>query len=1414
MKVNLNIVLFITVTFLACISNTANASNSFFTDDYRDIFQSIKYQNDNQKKDNLSSHFLFQKKLLKLSEKVGLIDDFNPAVRVNPIYNNYNSVLELDIFPLDWRIIKPDEKHWSIEEKIISRSYEADLNNKLAIHVSEPNFANQWKSVKDYDELWIDYNLEEGGQLCGISTHIDFIGDDSLYSQENLNNIKERWSVYSSEKPILTKKYFVDAKQSQWIKKDYVYFLSRALGLSPDNHLHYSQDGTKVVVQKRVHWEVNQSSSLIVEFSNLSEIVGANLSLIFEDEYGGSELIPINLIGFNSGSAIDGVAAAANIGQIIANTFPEKMATSRVHINEIFLHFNNDNPESFEVGKDLHSISLMEVAAVEKHNTKNLFKVFSIDAINSFWSKSSFTNKFKQLFFGVQGADSWNWNQINNGIKVKKTLNWALQPNSKLAIYVDRDALITSISLQFGTKEKEGSLKTLHNMSVTKLADGKFAILLDLDNLLEDQLLESMDDEGGIIMPILNHISITLTGSSSEIIGNSELRGIALLGIDPSIANLNHSKFVLKNHSYPIDFKTEKVGINKGRKIIDLLKVTEAGNNMIMNDAMLFIYPLNIDEACQIEITSISLVDTYKSNRLSYLSLIEKWKKKYNGYFSDGLLSIDFLEGLKFLAYSSPSAFYNAKEDYEKTTNIPVSRTGDVLVSKITTTSNSIARANVEISNYKRDSSENKWLSVDDIQLTSSGKIISVNPYDGTEKLERSLWKMYENFEDDQYLSKGVQIEGDGGDISLFWPTKAKLDKQSMFYFSIPKGEENIHSIQLKINGKNGEKWRRSIKANEPVLLTNKPIEIDSVEIKLYFNESVFDFVLDELAIVSPVELNMSRGSEEVLMFEIPWKDGQILESGLSSKGVEALNLLTNNKTYWTKEIDSGWVEAIVPNPSTWTERIGISYQVPSEWLGFNGCILEGDFIFANQTLHRSFCLSQASGEVSFSAAELGFLGQEKLDKIVWHLQKPKGESGYVKLGTWVNMRGMSSIYNQIQHTPLLYLGNQPYYLSNDNLQEIFSQNRWNWNGFWSSLPQSFLNKYLEYPEKLKINKNPWLEVEERIAVSPKKDMDFDKWTSFSKPIELEKAFNWLWFKLIGFVLFAWLVIVICKGWRLKIQSAVNSIISSVLWRLPQILVKQFWKIGPYLSRWINVLIGIVLVPLFANLSALINVTSQSYILLASSMLLGVNVYRHWRQFGLLEKRSDDAIFLNLVWGLFFVIILLTFYLAGRQNIQIQWYIIAAPLLSAYYGVLPQIVSKLLKISIELLKTILWLHVLLILYFVSFALSTTLSTTLSTLGGIAAVMAWRGLVGYFKPSVESWWPDIAVKIYRGSGTHYFIGFIVILIGVAFMLMLGLEPIAEQLAIIGYYMLAVGVVIEMYTLRRDKNESNKQDSIET
>ncbi len=90
---------------------------------------------------------------------------------------------------------------------------------------------------------------------------------------------------------------------------------------------------------------------------------------------------------------------------------------------------------------------------------------------------------------------------------------------------------------------------------------------------------------------------------------------------------------------------------------------------------------------------------------------------------------------------------------------------------------------------------------------------------------------------------------------------------------------------------------------------------------------------------------------------------------------------------------------------------------------------------------------------------------------------------------------------------------------------------------------------------------------------------------------------------------------------------------------------------------------------------------------------------------------------------------------------------------------------------------------------------------LFTFGGIFLVLGYHYLSLLLRP----WWlkhhERIGSFIYRSSGSIYIVGFIITLIIAAFFLVFGVEPIAEQVSIIGYYLLVVGVIKEFLAFKK-------------
>jgi hypothetical protein len=97
-----------------------------------------------------------------------------------------------------------------------------------------------------------------------------------------------------------------------------------------------------------------------------------------------------------------------------------------------------------------------------------------------------------------------------------------------------------------------------------------------------------------------------------------------------------------------------------------------------------------------------------------------------------------------------------------------------------------------------------------------------------------------------------------------------------------------------------------------------------------------------------------------------------------------------------------------------------------------------------------------------------------------------------------------------------------------------------------------------------------------------------------------------------------------------------------------------------------------------------------------------------------------------------------------------------------------------------------------------------------TLASLAILLAWRSFVWKIRPDLEFRHPEIAAGVFRGAGGPYIAGFILTLMMMAFFLIIRLEPVAEQIAVVGYFMLVVSVFLEAKQLRNQNYEYNGDD----
>jgi len=119
----------------------------------------------------------------------------------------------------------------------------------------------------------------------------------------------------------------------------------------------------------------------------------------------------------------------------------------------------------------------------------------------------------------------------------------------------------------------------------------------------------------------------------------------------------------------------------------------------------------------------------------------------------------------------------------------------------------------------------------------------------------------------------------------------------------------------------------------------------------------------------------------------------------------------------------------------------------------------------------------------------------------------------------------------------------------------------------------------------------------------------------------------------------------------------------------------------------------------------------------------------------------------------------------------------------------------------DLAWTIIWIVVGVGLYGTGLAVTASGENYGFTFGGLAMVFVIWHLSKVLTHRVSERFPKTSEYIYRSRGTPFFAWAILLLVVTAVLLAIKLEPFAEQVAVIVYYLLVTGVIGEIVGMRR-------------
>jgi hypothetical protein len=974
--------------------------------------------------------------------------------------------------------------------------------------------------------------------------------------------------------------------------------------------------------------------------------------------------------------------------------------------------------------------------------------VEEVNARESVWEQKRFGYILGRML-GTDPGENWYYAQDGGNAVVQRRLHWALDTTSVLDVRLTPGTPVSFINLLIGFSDRHGRGELL-NVPVTNpgvLPDGSYGVRLNLGSLLNQRFPGKSSDETGVLA-YLQEVIIFLPGSSETVVQRRNVQALTLYRGQSLNNPLTNEELRIDRNIQPLA-TTLDMGGGRKRLSIDLTSIfLEYGmpvRNLELGSGLLHIVNPDDSNNCGFTIDSISLGSSFQRKVPVYLGEIARWVRSSGGPFISGPDQNGFVEGVEFEIYSDLSSF-------------------------------------------------------------TKDKSLSVNGESGPENDEtsrvRTSWRNPEGFvvmadeETDIVGGPHMVVSGTSPVISMRLEKSIALDGGDFLYLGAAQGSEHISSVQLKISGDNGELWQRIIQVNSPISLKDAPAALQSFEITFQVTGSPYHIELSELSIFSPRLVS----SAQALDLKIPYKLLQELEGEISGTGVMLLDSGPENiVTQWQQEALGGEIATALRHPVQRLEKLRVSYRLPQEWLGEDGCVLTFALEFSGETLMKNTCLRSVSGMLEFSGEDLGLdnLDVGPLENIVWMLDKPPGSEGELSMNVSVSGASTYSVWELLRYYPLLRVAGENYYAA----ESAFRSARaiaGNQSTFFLELPVSLLQVLQRDGVLIEGPENPWARVK-RLMLRPQANVDNDTWRELiapeALPVNDSGSMMRLW---LGAAAILGAVLLMFN--RSQIHSKVNAMLKYKKMKvaMPVLTAPGHATVKRWL-KWGNLAMGMLGAPALILIAGSLGLNFRGTSVLLGGIVLGAGCGR------IGEYLKHDADYSGKKWQyMHWVGMLLAaahfLWALGSIVDNPQWLWGALPVACALYGATVEIFKvsfRTMKISSHFVWGCFWMGVTAFFFFNGLALvATSRINVYFTFGGISAVAASWYMAIAMRHILEKVSLGTAKAVYKSNGT-VFMTISLLLLGIIILLLtLSLQLAAAQLSVIFVYCVFLGISCEI------------------
>ena len=656
-----------------------------------------------------------------------------------------------------------------------------------------------------------------------------------------------------------------------------------------------------------------------------------------------------------------------------------------------------------------------------------------------------------------------------------------------------------------------------------------------------------------------------------------------------------------------------------------------------------------------------------------------------------------------------------------------------------------------------------------------------------------------ESFTQWRTLINGLELEGKGKWIEVDWPVEAFLKEETHFHLGVTKGSDSIVSIKvIPFSGANRlASFSTMPNQSLPLNLAGQNVDRFKLHLKLVENRP-FKIVLREMALFEPVMANEAQAINVHTQWNgsvlTPYQPNSKMASTILIKGrhLHATVLPEQGRSgtvQWRTQIDQK------SHAISWLKT---KYRIPPSAHAFNPCWLKVTWVGKNKKMPQTICTNHFEGRLLIPVNDS--FTDDFLEFIHWEARIGLPQT-QLPLPVSFDLEVVSHESNETtshyksSNFPLLKIrGEEIFPISLTNTTLDLGIHKINIDTFGTKKFSFLKNPYLHIDFFSFQNTNPHgkttLEYVWKPTIIP------DPASNFSS---INQTLKFLLLLLAISLLTWWLLSK--KRWTIagnRVEE--NSILIKKYGQQFIFFTKKITSFIQSRATLYNRLFGFTLIILIGGMILSGNVKAE-YIIFTSSSFLFLGVLCH--EF-CDTKNGKIPVIVYILSSIMFLWLL---WLLAHSNQLTSRFLI--PLLSLAYFYIPwlsRVVASLPHYQTQPARF--WIIIAGVTYFIgiiALVCGAGFDSFLRILsvGHLAIVPYWGHLMKNIQTMVEDRSQSIAEVVYGAQENLYVTGFFVFLIAIAFLRFFELTIITEQFAIIGFYLLVTGIALKTKKLFKRK-----------